>query len=514
MKRHVQLPGIRLWAGEDWLEIQNETLQALDGFFGQYGMYILSGCTVSGEGDARTVSPGVVVLEGQDQAGKNAVMIVRFAGVQNTALPLYLTLAHTVETRDYEDDVERPVAYEYYAQASQNVPVEGVPYLLLDENTPRFVDVIQDSEHRFMSDLDREKWDNILRLAMEYTDSIVNVDPTLIGEMRSFTPDIDFDDPDYLPMDGSRVLVSDHPDMPFSFPPGMYEEDVTPTPPENYGYWQIMGMGRHNGEYIGLDCNFGILRSSDLRNWTNEQVGLPTHMTCFACGNGVCLACGQGFVYRSTDTYEWTKVSTLSFEQIRFADGVFVGIAGNTIYTSYDGLTFEKRAVPASVHSDLAYHDGLWVACCGYGVAISTNLVTWAFKGPTSGYSHCSVQYCGNKWICGSVAGTLLISEDAETWRAVSGTGVNYYIYRAAYYDGKYILFARGVLYLTEDFVTWTIQPVINQLFSGGTNIGVLYTDDDEMLAYFHGISLWNIWYQLPNLSSADEKVYLKTYDQ
>ena len=151
MKRHVQLPGIRLWAGEDWLEIQDETLSVLDGFFGQYGTYILEGCRITGEDENRTVSPGLVVLAGKNSEGKDTVMVARFAGAENVALPLYLTLANRVEVRDYEDDVERPVAYEYYAEASAEEPAEGVTFLLLNEKTPRFVDVIQDEEHRFLT---------------------------------------------------------------------------------------------------------------------------------------------------------------------------------------------------------------------------------------------------------------------------------------------------------------------------------------------------------------------------
>ena len=46
MRRHVQEPGIRKWSGTDLIELENEPLKAIDGFFCEYGDMVIKGCEV------------------------------------------------------------------------------------------------------------------------------------------------------------------------------------------------------------------------------------------------------------------------------------------------------------------------------------------------------------------------------------------------------------------------------------------------------------------------------------
>lgn len=160
MKRHTQTTGVRKWAGEDLLELQGEVLKALDGFFAQYGPCIVKGCEITTNGNRYNVAEGLVVLRGTDQERQITTMIVPFKGAYGVSLPLYLTLACTVRERAYKNAEIKPIAYEYYASGSTVLPQDAVDYLLISETeATRFVDVIQDTTHRFLTDAQRVKWD-------------------------------------------------------------------------------------------------------------------------------------------------------------------------------------------------------------------------------------------------------------------------------------------------------------------------------------------------------------------
>lgn len=160
MKRHTQKTGVRKWAGEDFLELQSEALKALDGFFAEYGPCVAKGCEITKNGSRYDIAPGLVVLNGADQDGGEATMIVPFKGAAGVSLPVYLTLACTVRERAYKNAEVKPIAYEYHAEASTVPPADTAEYLTISETaTPRFVDVLQDSKHRFLTDAERVKWD-------------------------------------------------------------------------------------------------------------------------------------------------------------------------------------------------------------------------------------------------------------------------------------------------------------------------------------------------------------------
>lgn len=169
MKRHTQQPGIRQWAGEDLLELQSEPLKALDGFFEEYGPCVIKGCHVTDNGDSTyNLSPGLVALAGTDAAGAATFKVVPFAGIDAMPLPVYLTLTHSVVERPYINGQVKPIAYDYRAGVSAIRPDSGEYLELSADSIPRFVDVIQNAEHRFFTDAEREKLKGIEKNANNY----------------------------------------------------------------------------------------------------------------------------------------------------------------------------------------------------------------------------------------------------------------------------------------------------------------------------------------------------------
>ena len=168
MKRHVQVTGVRYWAGDDFLELQGESLKILDKFYGQFGPFVLSGCEVSQGEDDYNVAPGLVVLDGKDPDGATVRLIAPFAGAENTILPIYLTLSHEIIRRPYLDGGNKPIVTDYKAVASTLEPEEG-PYLKITENGGlRFIDAIQDSQHRFITDVERDMLENIVETIKKF----------------------------------------------------------------------------------------------------------------------------------------------------------------------------------------------------------------------------------------------------------------------------------------------------------------------------------------------------------
>ena len=101
MKRQTQVLGVRNWYGDAFVSLQEEPLKVIDGFFSQYGAFVLSGCEVKANGSKYDIAPGLVVLEGSGADNATVKVVVPFAGITATALPVYLTLGYETETDVY-----------------------------------------------------------------------------------------------------------------------------------------------------------------------------------------------------------------------------------------------------------------------------------------------------------------------------------------------------------------------------------------------------------------------------
>lgn len=140
MKEHVQKPGVRKWAGEDLIELQGESLTAIQALVEPYAPCIIQGCEVSQANGVYQVQPGIVALKGSNEDG-NACKIVRFEGYTGAVMPIYLTIKVTPYMRVYADEENKPIAYEYTAESSTTQP--SVPYLKIDTTGgERLVDTI------------------------------------------------------------------------------------------------------------------------------------------------------------------------------------------------------------------------------------------------------------------------------------------------------------------------------------------------------------------------------------
>ena len=166
MKRHIQTTGVRKFFGRDLIELQAESLSILDAFLGYAGACIVKGCEVTKNADNTfDVSAGLIALEATDHGRRGdesgrRIMVMPFDGIQNTAMPLYLTATEEVITRQYKDGKIKPVAYNYKAQASAVQPAAGTACLQITEaSRPIWLDVVQDALHRLVTEAQIKQWD-------------------------------------------------------------------------------------------------------------------------------------------------------------------------------------------------------------------------------------------------------------------------------------------------------------------------------------------------------------------
>ena len=143
MKEHFQDQGVRKWAGDDLIELQSESLTALQGLVEPYAPCIIKGCEVSlVSGSNYKVSAGLVALPGNDHTGVPCVKVARVDEIPSTVLPVYLTLTYTTDTRVYSDGQSKEISHNYTANVSTVQP-EGGDYLTIGvDGGSRLVDTL------------------------------------------------------------------------------------------------------------------------------------------------------------------------------------------------------------------------------------------------------------------------------------------------------------------------------------------------------------------------------------
>ncbi|MBY0244516.1 MAG: hypothetical protein K2Q03_03575 [Sphingobacteriaceae bacterium] len=149
MKEHIQSTGVRKWYANDLLELQSETLLAVQQFFGNFGNHIISGCNISNN----TISDGLVAISHED-----GFKVAKLTATNITSFPAYIIIAKNVINRDYQDTTVKPIVNHYEAKIVYTIPTSGYILLKADNSAIRFLDAIQNPNYRMTSDLEKSNW--------------------------------------------------------------------------------------------------------------------------------------------------------------------------------------------------------------------------------------------------------------------------------------------------------------------------------------------------------------------
>ena len=171
MKRQVQKTGIRQWYGDDLIDIQNETMTAMEAFYQPYGSCVIKGCNITG----KNISEGIVYLDRK---------IMRFLGGSVTSFPIYLKSNLRKETREYDAGGVKDVAEIYEAVISTSVP--SGEYITINEHGGKsFRQAFQDANHRMVTDAMINNWNATeARAASDATSKANSAQTSAINTLR------------------------------------------------------------------------------------------------------------------------------------------------------------------------------------------------------------------------------------------------------------------------------------------------------------------------------------------
>lgn len=158
MKKQVQNTGERDWFGDDILMIQNEVWSFLETLLSQYNnACIITGCVVTphvGGGGNFDISSGIILV----QDSSNVWQYCRFAGATNVSLPQYLVAAETDTNALYHDSVSKPIISSLDCVLQSSLPSSGGYLQLTSAGAPTWLDIIQSSQKRFVTDAQIAAW--------------------------------------------------------------------------------------------------------------------------------------------------------------------------------------------------------------------------------------------------------------------------------------------------------------------------------------------------------------------
>ena len=132
MKHTAQEPGGRKYVGEDFLAMQDLTLNLTEKFFGQFSTetYILHGCEITeDEHGVRSISAGVIIHKGKAHSVEAAT------NINNP-----YALAAVVENVDVPYKTGTGLGYIIY-KTEEAAPIPGRPGIIFMDNLPRFENI-------------------------------------------------------------------------------------------------------------------------------------------------------------------------------------------------------------------------------------------------------------------------------------------------------------------------------------------------------------------------------------
>lgn len=282
---------------------------------------------------------------------------------------------------------------------------------------------------------------------------------------RSFAP---LDDVALTEGDSFLVGVNDF-DMAENLRPGIAQSAV------NKDFTQANGATRG-----GITCHpqLGMAPFGGVGYWQTRTTP-TTGYEDVVFANGLFVAVGVNVAMSSADGITWTSrtpATALDWEGIAYGNGIFVAVAvtgtGNRVMTSPDGITWTSRTSAAdNTWRSVTYGAGLFVAVADSGsgnrVMTSPNGITWTSRVSAADSNWSAVIYAGNQFVAiatalAGTANTVMTSPDGITWTGHASAANS--IWRGlAYGNGLYVAVGisngtgttNGAM-TSPDGITWT----------------------------------------------------------
>ena len=237
-----------------------------------------------------------------------------------------------------------------------------------------------------------------------------------------------------------------------------------------------------NGLWVAIGKNI-IYSSTDGISWTQQYFTNDNSydLTGLTYGNNTFVAVGvYNAVLTSSNGKTWSKTTGTALGDIAFGNGTFVGVSGNNLLTSPDGINWAVRASYPPIQyvgtrfTRIAFGNGIFAAI-GYDsesvprndvVYTSTYGVSWTgyiLNTPESFKGLNDICFGNNIFLIVGNIGYVFTSSDGTNWSGLQagaptlGGGIAYDDrYSVAYGDGTFVSVGEGNDILSSlDGVTW-----------------------------------------------------------
>lgn len=169
---------------------------------------------------------------------------------------------------------------------------------------------------------------------------------------------------------------------------------------------------------------------------------------------------GLTWTLRSTPASLWLGVAYGASTWV----GVGFGLASNYAMTSPDGITWTGQAsAPNAVWNDVEYAEGLFVAVGTNAVMTSPDGVTWTSRTPAHSKVWTAITHGKGIFVACSSSGVgdqMMISEDGITWTSISAPDESYNDITFDSTTGLFIACYDGGVADSEDGISWTDRPI------------------------------------------------------
>lgn len=212
------------------------------------------------------------------------------------------------------------------------------------------------------------------------------------------------------------------------------------TAAEANGWQAIAYDGSQFAACAGSGAN-RIMTSPDGITWTARAASAAINWKGIAFGNSIWVAVGTAspFAMSSSDAITWTSRAGQSqtWNDVVFAEGIFVAVGDSGVMTSPDGITWTSRTQSAALQwQSIAHGNGLFVAVAndggaGSGVMTSPNGIDWTTQSQATSKTWFNVTFgdgdeSGTGFVAladtGISSERCMTSPDGITWTTVAPT--------------------------------------------------------------------------------------------
>jgi hypothetical protein len=214
---------------------------------------------------------------------------------------------------------------------------------------------------------------------------------------------------------------------------------------------------------IGFAIVFpSYLNADPLDNWYLRKDLSPDVLESVAYGNGLFVGIGGNDVWTSPNGVAWTKrTSGTNNYQVAYGNSIFVAVGSpGAIITSPDGITWTPQiSRTTNALRGVAFGNGFFMAV-GYGAPVVTSPdgTTWTQRTLDKTWNPTKLRYLNNLFVTIDYwSATILSSSDGIAWNESHITQAAWVPNDVAYGNNTYVVVGgRGEIFTSPDLVSWT----------------------------------------------------------